>query len=89
MPPARRSGLALNQVAKDDENMKLRTPLNGSEERLKPGRCSGFVKMMEDGNIYWTHTSWCCLFAQSCAITYVIGSRLPDPKHVLPRTVRL
>ncbi len=67
-------GLALNQVAKDDENMKLRTPLNGSEERLKPGRCSGFVKMTEDGNIYWTHTSWCCLFAQSCAITYVIGS---------------
>lgn len=67
-------GVALNKVAKEDENLKLRTPLNESKERLKPGRCSGFVKKMEDGNIYWTHTSWCCLFAQSCAITYVIGS---------------
>lgn len=67
-------GVALNKVAKDDEAMKLHTPLNGSKEQLKPGRCSGFVKKMEDGNIFWTHTSWCCLFAQSCAMTYVIGS---------------
>lgn len=42
--------------------------------RLKVDSCSGFVKKMEDGEIYWTHTSWCCLMAQSCAITYVIGS---------------
>lgn len=41
--------------------------------QLKVDSCSGFVKKMENGEIYWTHTSWCCLMAQSCAITYVIG----------------
>lgn len=40
---------------------------------IKLGHCSGFVKKMPDGEIYWTHTSWCCFFAQSCAMTYVIG----------------
>ncbi len=47
---------------------------NTRPEHLKVDHCSGFVKKMEDGNIYWTHTSWCCMFAQSCAMTYVIGS---------------
>ncbi len=42
-------------------------------EHLKVDHCSGFVKKMEDGNIFWVHTSWCCFFAQTCAITYVIG----------------
>lgn len=41
--------------------------------KIKLGHCSGFVKKTEDGEIYWTHTSWCCMFAQSCAMTYVIG----------------
>ncbi len=41
--------------------------------QLKVDSCSGFVKKMENGEIFWTHTSWCCLLAQSCAMTYVIG----------------
>ncbi len=28
---------------------------------------------MPDGQIFWTHTSWCGFFAQTCAMTYVIG----------------
>ena len=70
---AKEIGVAFNQVEKDDEAKKL-DKLNGPKDRLKPGRCSGFVKKMDNGEIYWAHTSWCCLFAQSCAITYVIGS---------------
>lgn len=41
--------------------------------KIKLGHCSGFVKKTDSGEIYWTHTSWCCLLAQSCAMTYVIG----------------
>lgn len=41
--------------------------------KIRLGHCSGFVKKMENGEIYWTHTSWCCLLAQTCAMTYVIG----------------
>ena len=41
--------------------------------KIKLGHCSGFVKVKSDGEIVWTHTSWCCLMAQSCAMTYVIG----------------
>ena len=41
--------------------------------KIKLGHCSGFVKQLENGEIIWTHTSWCCLMAQSCAMTYVIG----------------
>ena len=40
---------------------------------IKLGHCSGFVKKMDNGEIYWAHTSWCCMMAQSCAMTYVIG----------------
>ncbi len=65
-------GVAFNKVEKDDAEKTL-TNGCGEELRLKPGRCSGFVKKMPDGEIFWTHTSWCCLMAQSCAITYVIG----------------
>ncbi|MDE6670319.1 MAG: hypothetical protein K2K26_11650 [Muribaculaceae bacterium] len=65
-------GVAFNKVAKDDEEHTLKDGCH--DLRLKPGRCSGFVKKMEDGEIFWTHTSWCCLFAQSCAMTYVIGT---------------
>ncbi len=39
----------------------------------KPDHCTAFTKMMPDGTIYWTHNSWCCFWAQSCAVTYVIG----------------
>ncbi len=44
---------------------------NGKDE--KPDHCTAFVKKMPDGNIFWTHNSWCCFWAQSCAVTYVIG----------------
>lgn len=29
--------------------------------------------MMPDGEVFWTHNSWCCFWAQSCAVTYCIG----------------
>ncbi len=35
--------------------------------------CTAFTKMMPDHNVFWTHNSWCCFWAQSCAVTYVIG----------------
>lgn len=38
-----------------------------------PDHCTAFTKMMPDGNVYWTHNSWCCFWAQSCAVTYCIG----------------
>lgn len=41
--------------------------------KIKLGHCSGFTKKLDNGDIIWTHTSWCCLMAQSCAMTYVIG----------------
>ena len=64
-------GVAFNRVAKDDEEHTLKDGCH--DLKLKPGHCTGFVKKMEDGEIFWVHTSWCCFFAQSCAITYVIG----------------
>ncbi len=39
----------------------------------KPDHCTAFTKMMPDGNVFWTHNSWCCFWAQSCAVTYCIG----------------
>ena len=39
----------------------------------KPDHCTAFTKIMPDGNVFWTHNSWCCFWAQSCAITYCIG----------------
>lgn len=39
----------------------------------KPEHCTAFTKIAEDGNIFWTHNSWCCFWAQSCAVTYCIG----------------
>lgn len=44
--------------------------LNSKE---KPDHCTSFTKMMPDGNVFWTHNSWCCFWAQSCAVTYCIG----------------
>ena len=41
--------------------------------KIHLGHCSGFVKKLDNGDIVWTHTSWCCLMAQTCAITYCIG----------------
>lgn len=55
-------GIDFNAVERDDE-----------EKKLKPGHCSGFVRKLDNGEMIWAHTSWCCMFAQSCAITYVIG----------------
>lgn len=68
-------GVALNQLEKDDQEHTQQLEQEELQEdlRLKPGHCSGFVKKMPDGQIFWTHTSWCCFFAQSCAVTYVIG----------------
>ncbi len=45
-----------------------------NEGREKPEHCTAFTKLMPDGNIFWTHNSWCCFWAQSCAVTYCIGS---------------
>ena len=39
----------------------------------KPDHCTAFTKIMPDGNVFWTHNSWCCFWSQSCAITYFIG----------------
>ncbi len=75
---AKEIGVAFNQVEKDDEE-KRPDKLNGPADRLKPGRCSGLRKEAPLGRVLWAHTSWCCLFAQSCAVTYVIRVRLPDP----------
>ena len=35
--------------------------------------CTAYVKMMPDGEIYWTHNSWMCYYDNSCAVSYVIG----------------
>lgn len=68
-------GVALNKLEKDDAEKTLEKREEELQEdlRLKPGRCSGFVKRLDNGEILWTHTSWCCFMAQTCAITYVIG----------------
>lgn len=68
-------GVALNQLEKDDAEKTLQHEKEELQEdlRLKPGRCSGFVKYLDNGEILWTHTSWCCFMAQTCAVTYVIG----------------
>lgn len=39
----------------------------------KPDHCTAFTKVLPNGNVVWTHNSWCCFWAQSCAVTYVIG----------------
>lgn len=39
----------------------------------KPDHCTAFTKIMPDGNVFWTHNSWCCFWSQSCAVTYCIG----------------
>ena len=39
----------------------------------KPDHCTAFTKIMPDGNVFWTHNSWCCFWAQSCAVSYFIG----------------
>ncbi len=39
----------------------------------KQEHCTAFAKKMADGNVFWTHNSWCCFWAQSCAVTYCIG----------------
>lgn len=70
-------GIDFNAVEKSDKEHTLQekedTERMAKDDRLKPGRCSGFVTKLENGEILWTHTSWCCFFAQSCAVTYVIG----------------
>lgn len=40
----------------------------------KPDHCTAFTKLMPDGNVFWTHNSWCCFWAQSCAVSYFIGN---------------
>ncbi len=39
----------------------------------KPEHCTAFTKKVSGDNVFWTHNSWCCFWAQSCAITYCIG----------------
>ncbi|MDE6335406.1 MAG: hypothetical protein K2L34_02440, partial [Muribaculaceae bacterium] len=68
-------GVALNKLQKDVEEHTLEEEKIELQEdlRLKPGRCSGFVKKLENGDVIWAHTSWCCLMAQTCATTFVVG----------------
>lgn len=40
----------------------------------KSDHCSAFLKRTEDGDIYWTHNSWCGFLSQSHTITYTIGN---------------
>ena len=40
----------------------------------KPDHCTAFTKIMPDGDVFWTHNSWCCFWAQSCAVSYFIGN---------------
>lgn len=64
-----------------DERMKQEKPEEHAkiirddchDLKIKLGHCSGFVKKLESGEIIWTHTSWCCLMAMTCAMTYVVG----------------
>lgn len=73
----RELGVDFNAVEKSDKEHTLQEKEDAErmakDDRLKPGRCSGFVTKLENGEILWTHTSWCCFFAQSCAVTYVVG----------------
>ncbi len=62
-------GVALNKLEQDVLNHTLP---DGSEKK-NADHCSGFVTKLPNGEIYWTHTSWCCFMAQTCAMTYVIG----------------
>lgn len=70
-------GIDFNDVEKSDKEHTLQTKDDlermAKNDHLKPGRCSGFVTRLDNGEILWSHTSWCCFFAQSCAVTYVIG----------------
>lgn len=70
-------GIDFNEIEKSDKEHTLQTKEDlermSKDDRLKPGRCSGFVTRLDNGEILWSHTSWCCFFAQSCAVTYVIG----------------
>ena len=49
--------------------------LDGKETNKNKGHehCSAFVKIMDDGEIFWTHNSWCGFYTMSCAVTYTIG----------------
>lgn len=49
------------------------TATKSMHKTQKPDHCTAFTKMMPDRNVFWTHNSWCCFWAQSCAVTYVIG----------------
>lgn len=71
-------GVALNKLQKDVEEHKLDNAEMEMDKfqkdlRMKPGHCSGFIKKLENGDVIWTHTSWCCFMAQTCAMTYVVG----------------
>lgn len=45
-----------------------------STSKDRPDHCTAFTKKMDDGNVFWAHNSWCCFWAQSCAVTYLIGT---------------
>lgn len=44
-----------------------------STSKDRPDHCTSFTKILPDGDVVWTHNSWCCFWAQSCAVTYFIG----------------
>ena len=49
------------------------TAKKSEAKESKSDHCTAFTRMMPDGDVFWTHNSWCCFWAQSCAVTYVIG----------------
>lgn len=40
----------------------------------KPDHCSAFLKRTKDGDIVWTHNSWCGFLSQSHTVTFAIGN---------------
>ena len=50
-------GVALNKLEKDDEEKQL-TATEHDSLKWRPGDCSGVVKKMDIGEIFWGHTSW-------------------------------
>lgn len=48
--------------------------ISSGAHKAKPDHCTAFVKMMPDGEIFWTHNSWSGYYDQSCAVTYCVGN---------------
>lgn len=54
-------------------NELIKEAMANGEPTPKSDHCTAFCKMLPDNDILWTHNSWCCYYAQTCAVTYCIG----------------